>query len=179
MEERFGFIHEEFDIKILILYILRRLPEKIPFEDLAELTLCDEGISYFEFAECLASLVESGHIASTDDQYAITPKGGQNGEALESNLPYSVRIKAEKATSVVALIQKRNELIRASHTVRSRGGCTVNLSMSDGIGTLMKLELLAGSEEQAARLERNFKADAENLYGRIVALLSGEEDRTK
>ena len=175
MDERFGFIHEKSDIKILILFILRRLPEPIPMDDLAELTLCDEGIGYFDFAECLASLVESGHVQCADGLYTVTEKGIRNGETLESNLPYSVRIRAERATSLVALIQKRNQLIKASHTVRSRGGCTVSLSMSDGVGSLMKLELLAGNDQQAAAMERYFKANAETVYGQILQLLSGEE----
>jgi len=175
MDERFGFIHEKFDIKILILFILRRLPAPIPLDDLAGLALCDDGISYFEFAECLASLVESEHVLCSDGSYSVTEKGIRNGETLESNLPYSVRIRAERSTSLIALIQKRNQLINASHTVRSRGGCTVDLALSDGVGSLMKMELLAGSEQQAASIERRFKERAEEIYGKIMELLSRED----
>ena len=53
MRRRFGFIHEEFEIKILILFILRRLSAPIPIDTLAELVICDDGISYFEFSECV------------------------------------------------------------------------------------------------------------------------------
>jgi len=37
MEERFGFIHDKLDIKLLILYVLRHLPSEIDGEKLAEL----------------------------------------------------------------------------------------------------------------------------------------------
>ena len=46
--ERFGFIHEKLDIKILILFILSRLPGEVPPEVLGELCQCDDGIGYFD-----------------------------------------------------------------------------------------------------------------------------------
>ena len=51
MIKSFGFIHEKLEIKVLILFILRRLPEPILLDDLIELAMCDDGISYFEFME--------------------------------------------------------------------------------------------------------------------------------
>ena len=54
--DRFGFIHEKLDIKILILFILRRLPGVVDRETLGELCQCDNGIGYFDYSDCLASL---------------------------------------------------------------------------------------------------------------------------
>ena len=48
---------------------------------------------------------------------------------------------------------------------------TVELSMGDGCGEIISLRLLAGGEEQAARIEKNFRERAEEYYDRIVALL--------
>ena len=45
MENRFGFIREKLDIKILILFILKRLTAPVDFDKLSELTMCDDGIS--------------------------------------------------------------------------------------------------------------------------------------
>ena len=39
-----GFIHEKLEIKLLILFILRRLPAEIDGERLAELVLIDGGV---------------------------------------------------------------------------------------------------------------------------------------
>ena len=49
--DRFGFIHEKLDIKILILFILRRLPGVVDRETLGELCQCDNGIGYFDYSD--------------------------------------------------------------------------------------------------------------------------------
>ena len=46
--ERFGLIHDKLDLKILILYVLSRLPDFIDREELSELVLLDDN-GHFEF----------------------------------------------------------------------------------------------------------------------------------
>ena len=95
--ERLGFIHEKLDIKILILFLLRRLPGAVAPIDLQDLTQqCDEGFGYFEYSDCLAELIENGLINEEEDGLRISAKGASAGETVESSLPYSVRKKAEK-----------------------------------------------------------------------------------
>ena len=175
MDRRFGFIHDNLDIKILILFILARLPEPVGGETLAQLTMIDDGINYFDFAACLAELVRTGHATLEDNRYAITDKGRTNGQITESGLPYSVRVQAEKNAAEVALHMRRSALISVSHTLRSRGGCTVSLSMSDGVTDVFAMQLLAGSDQQAQQIEQRFQADAEKIYGDIMALLTQEK----
>ena len=69
---RLGFIHEKLDIKILILFILRRLPGEVEPETLCELCQCDGGIDYFDYSDCLSDLIETGHIKETPTGYTIT-----------------------------------------------------------------------------------------------------------
>ena len=98
---RLGFIHEKLDIKILILFILRRLPGEVEPETLCELCQCDGGIDYFDYSDCLSDLIETEHIKETPTGYTITDKGAKNAEAVESSLPYSVRMKALKLLAPV------------------------------------------------------------------------------
>ena len=82
---RLGFIHEKLDIKILILFILRRLPGEVEPETLCELCQCDGGIDYFDYSDCLSDLIETGHIKETPTGYTITDKGAKNAEAVGEN----------------------------------------------------------------------------------------------
>ena len=92
--DRFGFIHEKLDIKILILYILNQLPSPVDAQTLSELVFCDDGIGYFDYSDCLAELVETNHIEEKRGKYRITEKGSRNVAEVGSSLPYSVRTKA-------------------------------------------------------------------------------------
>ncbi len=168
--DHFGFIHESRDIKILILFILRRLPGFVDPETLRELSQCDDGIGYFDYAECLSQLVTGGNIEESEEGYRITEKGARNADAVESSLPYSVRSKALKLIAPVEEQLRRAAMITARHEVRE-DGCYVTLALSDGKGEVLHLEFLCAGEEQAKRMEKHFRKDAEGYYQRIVALL--------
>ena len=58
--DSFGFIHGELDIKILILYVLRRLPAPVDGQTLYELCCVDTGVGWFDYSDCLADLAERG-----------------------------------------------------------------------------------------------------------------------
>ena len=172
MEQRFGFIHDKMDLKVLILFLLRRLPAPVDRESLMDITLlCDDGVGYFEFSECLHELLETEHVSLENNMYLVTEKGRLNGEATESGLPYSVRMRAEKAAAALSGVLKRDSMISVSHELRQRGGYTVKLSMSDGIGPVIDMELLMGDDSQVKKVESNFRKNAENYYTRIVELL--------
>lgn len=169
--ERHGFIHEKLDIKILILFILRRLPGEVDPHTLAELCQCDEGIGYFDYTDCLAELVDSGHISESPSGYTITDKGARNADTVESSLPYSVRSKATKLIAPIEEKMRRAAMISAKHSVNEEG-CFVQLALSDGKGEIINMRLLCSDEAQAETIEKNFRRDAESYYLRITELLS-------
>ena len=173
--DNFGFIHNKLEIKILILFILNRLPEPINIEKLAELSLCDNGITYFDFADALGELVSTGHVSEKESEYMITDKGARNGSEIENAVPYSVRLKAEKGAQEASKVLMRNSMIKTHHAERNTGGVTVHLSLSDGIDNIIDMEILAGSDKQALTIEQNFKKNAEHIYNAVVNILLSED----
>lgn len=173
MEPRLGFIHENLDIKILILFILRRLPGEVSEVELAELCQCDTGVGYFEYSDCLSDLLESGHVVQTEDGYRITEKGSRNADAVETSLPYSVRSKAERLIEPVQERMRREALLTAKHSIED-GICTVTLAMSDGAGEILRMQILSPDEEHAKKMEKTFRRNAESLFNRFTEMLLGE-----
>ncbi len=172
MMDRFGFIHDELDIKILILFVLRRLPGPVDSETLRQLCMSDGGVGYFDYAECLSELVENGNVRELEDEgYLITEKGARNAETVESSLPYSVRAKTQKLIAPVQEQLRRAALITAQHTI-DENGCKVTLALSDGVGEILRLEFLCADEVQAKTVKKHFRRDAEGYYHKIVELLS-------
>ena len=168
MENRFGFIREKLDIKILILFILRKLTVPVDFDKLSELAMCDDGISYFDFAECVDELINTDHIYFDGSTYVATDKGERNGAVTESSIPYSVRLKAEKATAAFNAEMARSAMITTGKEIKRGGGYTVSLALSDGIDEILSMKLYAANEKQADEIENGFRKNAESLYNIII-----------
>ena len=171
MSESFGFIHERIEIKVLILFIMRRLPEPVTLDVLVGLTLCDDGIGYFDVTECIAMLIESNHLHLENNKYSLTQKGERNGEILEKNLPFSVRKRAEDAAALIRANQSRDAMIKTNSAAGDNGEYKVELSLSDGIGDIISMELFTANEDQANKLEKGFRKNAEKIYHAIIAML--------
>lgn len=171
--ENLGFIRDKLDIKLLILYVLKRLPDAVDRSVLSELVMIDGGIGYFDYSDSLSELTATGHITESGGKYRITEKGERNGSAVESSLPFSVRQKTDRAIAPVALALERKNMVRASHT-QSAEGCVVSLALSDGIGEVLTLNLLVPDETSAQRIEAVFRENAEGIHGKILAMFSGQ-----
>lgn len=168
-------MHEKLDIKILILFILRRLPGVVDPGTLAALALGDDNVGYFEYAVCLSELVEGGHVTQTGAGYEITEKGDKNCAIVESSLPYTLRARLEKKLTPMAASMRRRAMIEVGHEQDKDGTCRVSLRLSDGLGEIASLRLLCGGETQAEKIEKNFREFAEVYYNKLMELLLTEE----
>ena len=168
-----GFIRNKNEIKYLILYIAERLIAPVPFEVIQELTMCDPAIEYFDFSECLNYLVRTGHMTCSESAlYAITEKGVQNGRATAEEVPYSVRLTAEK------LVAAQNQQIKRARQVQTRvealanGTVDVELRFNDDRGIpLWRMELAVPDEAQARALTKRFREEPEQMYNDLIKLL--------
>ncbi len=168
----FGFISDKLEIKFLILYIAARVVGPVPFEVMQDLSMCDGGVDYFGFSECLADLVRTGHLTQDGDGlYTITDKGRRNSSICESSLPYSVRMQVERNLVSYNEQLKRKALVGAQMEERDKGGYTVTLSLRDELDELMNLRLLVTREDMALELQRRYLANAEEIYSKILDCL--------
>lgn len=169
---RTGFIHDKLDLKFLVLYLMARVAGPVDFPTLTELTFCDDGVEYFDFAEAVAELVETEHLDRTeDDHYTITEKGRRNGAICESSLPRSVRHKCDQSLARVNGVLRRDAQVRSELRSREDGGVTLRLILDDDKGNIMTLDMLTVSPEQANQLADRFRADPERLYNSILDVL--------
>ena len=167
-----GFIREKIEIKFLILYIAARIIEPLPLEGMQELTMCDEGIDYFAFSECLNDLVRTEHLQLTEKgNYGITPKGLKNSRICESSLPYSVRVRTDKNVAEYNRKLLRRSQVQGTVTPRSDGTFTVELALSDDLSSVMRLQLMVAGEEMAQDLAERFRRNPEQMYSNLITTL--------
>ena len=171
MEEN-GYVFSPLDLKILLLYLLRRLPNEIDSESLMLLCQEDGVVSYFDYTICLEELKESGQITVEEGWCRITDRGRNTAEALESSLPYSVRFHAEETAEAEAERMRRDNSITARHEDDEDLGCTVHLKLNDGISDIFSLRLLCADAEQARAIETGFRRHPEECYQKILNILS-------
>ena len=177
---RVGFIQDKLEIKFLILYVAARLIEPVPFEAMQELTMCDDGIDFFDFSECLSNLVESQHLTLSDDGlYAITEKGLHNGAICESSLPYSVRLRADKNITIYNQKLKRRAQIKSEIQPRKNGTYTTLAFNDDDDQPLLKMDLMVPKEVMAKDLAERFQKNPEQLYTGVLNTLFSEPDEGK
>lgn len=170
-----GFIHDKLEIKFLILYIAARVIEPVPFDTVLDLTMCDDGIDYFDFSECLRDLVKTEHLTlSESGLYAITEKGMRNSQICESSLPYSVRLRCDKTIDECNRKLRRKSQVRTSCEKRPNGTFTVRLSLDDDMGSLIDLKLMVVREDMARLLADRFREAPERIYGEMMNLLLEE-----
>lgn len=167
-----GFIQDQLELKVLILYIAARVVEPIPYDTLWDLTLCDSGIDYFEFSTCVTDLVRTEHLTKDQqDLYAITEKGRRNSVICESNLAYSVKQHCEKTIRDCNRKITLHNQVRASNEQRENGTYTVTLHLEDDMGSILELNLMAVNQEMAQGIQQRFLDNPQQIYGGIMDVL--------
>lgn len=172
---RQGFIHESLDVKLLVLYIMGRVAAPIDFTTLTDLSLCDEGVDYFLFAQAVEQLIDSGHLAKDDTGlYSITPKGRTNGGIMESSVPIVVRGRCDRALAKVNATLRRNAQITAQVVEDDDQRCHVELGLADDAGPIFALRLAVPATQQGQDMAQRFREHPEDTFNAILSCLLQE-----
>ncbi len=184
MEETFtagirpGGLTEGREIRILICHILSELGEPMSFDEMTEAVLTDGAANYFEFADALAELRETGCVVSFKteagiNEYTVTEKGRAAAKTLEGDLPFSVREKsAENARNIIQ--RRRIEKENLVSITKTEDGYVIHIRVTD-IGTdLMDLSLFMPTREQALAVKEKFLSDPAGAYMGVLESLAGK-----
>ena len=142
---RTGFIQNELDLKLLVLYIMDRAVAPITFLQLLDLALCDAGVDYFSLTEAVDHLTRTEHLKLDGELYSITEKGRRNIEICQSSLPYSVRLRCDENLVKLNDALMRQAQVQTGLQPNEDGTCTVRLYLADEAGPLMELKLISPS----------------------------------
>ena len=171
-----GFIQDDLDLKLLVLYIMDRAAGPITFLQLFELALCDAGVDYFSLTQAVDHMTATGQLTKEGDRYAITDRGRRNSQICESSLPPSLRRHCDENLRQVNDALRRESQVRAQIIDREDGTATLCLTLEDDSSPLFHLTLLSPNREQAQRWARTFQEDPSALYLNIMKLLNQEEN---
>lgn len=171
-----GGLTADFEIKMLICYLLSVLDKPVPVSILLE-TFVKEGIgNYFEAASAASGLVKTGHltIEKTEGErcYTITELGRNTAKALAGDLPLVVRDKALTATRYG--MQMRENRAKNRVTVRKvPDGYLLTMTITDIGSDLLSTTILVPDKKTCKKISERFVEDPLLFYKGIVAVLTG------
>ncbi len=171
-----GFIHNDLDLKLLVLYIMDRAAGPPTFYQLLELALCDAGVDYFSLTQAVDHMVSTGQLSRDGERYAITEKGRRNSEICRTSLPYSVRLHCDDNLARVNEALRLEDQVRTAVEPNEDGTVTLRLQLSDPGSPLLQLSLLVPDRARAEEMAGRFRADPARLYHQISRLLGGEPE---
>lgn len=175
--QRFGFIHDMMDVKVLILYVTARSQYPMTSQEIYEVCYQDDCLSYFDVCTAIPELVKSGHLVQVEEEkYQITEKGREHGELTADSIAFTVKQLAENAVARFNRQIRRSSFVKTQVVSRETGDSSVIMSLDDELGNLMTLELVAPDQRQAVRLSRLFEKKAEMVYSLIMSELLDESD---
>ena len=163
-----GFIQNELDLKLLVLYIMA---QPVTFPQLLELALCDAGVDYFSLTQAVDHMVATGQLAKDGERYSITEKGKRNSEICQSSLPYSVRMHCDENLVKANDALRREAQVQSFVQDREDGTCTLTLHFSDSTSPLLNLSLLVPDRAMALSMAEHFRSDPASIYHGVISLL--------
>ena len=168
MEQR-GYIHNMMDVKVLVLYIMSRVLYPVDLQKIYELAYQDDWLSYFDLAQAVPQMVESGHLEEVEGKrYVITEKGREACAVTEDAVAYPVMQRAQAAVDRYNRAVRRSSFVKTSVKQREGGDYSVSLSLNDEVSDLLKMELMAPTQKHAYRLAAAFSENAETIYRLIM-----------
>ena len=175
-----GFIHDMLDVKILILYIMARVLYPVDLQKIYELAFQDDCLSYFDLAQAVPDMVESGHLEEVDGgRFVITEKGREACTVTADAIAFPVMQRAKAAVERFNDAVRRSSFVKTEITPRGDGDYSVRLTLNDEVSVLLQMELMAPTQKQAYRLARAFTERAEVVYKTIMdQLLSKPKEET-
>ena len=168
MEQR-GYIHNMMDVKVLVLYIMSRVLYPVDLKKIYERAYQDDCLSYFDLAQAVPQMVDSGHLEEVEGKrYVITEKGREACAVTEDAVAYPVMQRAQAAVDRYNRAVRRSSFVKTSVRQREGGDYSVSLSLNDEVSDLLKMELMAPTQKHAYRLAAAFSENAETIYRLIM-----------
>ena len=181
-------LKEKNDIKIFILYLLKNINYPLDFNTISDIVVQDEFVSYFDFAECFAELlddelVELVHPEDPDivpigvgncEYFRMAEKGTIIVEQLHSNLLKVIKEKSLKSAMRLLSFKQRGAEVRCSHAQREDGKYDLHCEIIENRQAMMKIDLVVESLELLEQMEANFNEKPEIAYRGVISLLAGD-----
>ena len=160
--------------KVIILYILNKLPNPVSNESLYKLVLSINDMNYFYFQQFLLDLINNKYIEFFNNGihtiYKITTLGKNVLELTEDILPGILKLQIDTELTTA----KHESSVIAEYTPRSENNYVVSCKIIENNECCFELKTTAPSREQAKKIVNNWENNSNKIYGKILSILTQE-----
>ena len=169
--------------KALILYVLDKIGKPISNTALLKLITSINNMNYFYFQQFLLDLLETKYIVSYEEEketiYKLTKEGKQALELIKDLIPGYLKFKVDNSFKE-DLRQIENELsVTADFTPNGENDFTVKCQIIENAKKVFEVETFATSTDQAQSIVDNWLNYAEDMYPKILEILTTKNKKTK
>lgn len=161
--------------KVLILYLLNKLPDGIKSDNLFKIVSSANNINYFYFQELLTDLIETNFVGSLikeEDTFVKITSEGQNALSLtKSLLPGILKLKADNVfkEEIPSIVEESS--IITEYIPKNEKDYTVKCKIIEKNETIFEVSTFAASRDRAKQISDNWKNNANKIYPKILDLL--------
>ncbi|MBO5110712.1 MAG: DUF4364 family protein [Clostridia bacterium] len=172
-------ITDKNEIKIFVLYLMKNVGMELDFNNVSDIVIQDNVVSYFDFAICFAELVEAGHVLVDKNEngvemYRVSPTGAEVADELSSSILSNIReISLQNAKRHLSF-QRIGASVDCHSEDVGDGKYRVTFEIRQKDGGDFRISVMADSKQNRDRMMLNFKRRPDVVYRGTLALLSGD-----
>ena len=163
--------------KVLILYILDKLPDGLLEDSLYKIISQINDVNYFYFKEVLTDLLDSklvGIFTKDEEEESVLKITSEGNSALSLTidvLPGILKLKADNIfKKEFPSITDKTSII-SEFTPRSENDYTIKCKIIEKNETIFEVRTFAGSRDRAKKIVDNWNENASKIYPKILDIL--------
>lgn len=174
-------INDDAKIQCIILYTLWIANRTVRYDDLINLIFENCNINYVEFQISLNNLVEIGHINkgvdnSGCDVFALAQAGKESVKYLQTTIPAYIKSPIKKYIKPYFKEESERQKIKAEIQATTEHEYNSILGIyDDDEMPLLEIKLYSGTRDDAQKTAELFKNHPEEIYKKIVEILTSSE----
>ena len=171
-----GGLTNDFEVKLLVCYLLDSLKQPLLFEQLGEI-FQNTGLVNFEFVEAVSELERTGQLTSSiqdgQQQLALTENGTVTAQTFYKTIPKSAREKALEEAKRLMEIQRCMDKVEITFAPAA-DGWTLRVVLRDIGSDLLDMSVFLPTEGECLRVKQQIESDPTSFYSRVLGLLMQE-----
>lgn len=165
-----GFVNSNFEVKLIIMYILSKMQRPITFDELSRVAYCEQDVNYFSVKQSVEELIQAKNIVRESHLYYITTRGRENFKMYQNTLPpMLLRLCDQEMYHMEDDHRKAGQTYaQSSVNVNEDDTYSVRLAIVNARSVFLELKYIVSTRAEADDSVAAFQANPHEYYEQIM-----------